>query len=120
MLPLDLVLVRHGQSEGNIANTRSRAGDHSAFTPEFLNRHSTRLRLTDRGRTQAKAAGEWLRANGLTQFDRHYVSEYARAVETAALLDLPNARWYMDFQLRERDHGRMDIIPDNVRQEQFA
>lgn len=120
MMPLDLILVRHGQSEGNIANTRSRSGDHSVFTPEFLNRHSARLRLTDKGRAQAKAAGDWLRKNGLTQYDRHYVSEYARAVETAALLDLPDAHWYMDFQLRERDHGRMDIIPDNVRQEQFA
>lgn len=120
MMPRDLILVRHGQSEGNIANTWSRAGDHSAFTTEFLNRHSTRLRLTNQGRAQAKAAGEWLKANGLTHFDRHYVSEYARAVETAALLDLPDAQWFMDFQLRERDHGRMDILPDNVRQEQFA
>lgn len=120
MLPLDLVLVRHGESEGNVANKRSRAGDNHDFTPDFLNRHSAKLRLTDKGQKQAKAAGKWLKENGLVQFDRHYVSEYARAQETAALLDLPQARWYMDFQLRERDHGLADILPDDVRKSRFA
>lgn len=120
MLPLNLVLVRHGESEGNIANKRSRAGDNRDFTPDFLNRHSAKLRLTEKGKEQAKAAGKWLRDNNLTRFDRHYVSEYTRALETAALLDLPDAQWYMDFQLRERDHGRVDIVSDEVRRTQFA
>lgn len=120
MLPLELALVRHGQSEGNAALKRSRVGDHSDYTADFLNRHSANLRLTNKGREQAKAAGKWLKENGLDTFDRHYVSEYTRAVETAAFLDLPNAQWYMDFQLRERDHGRADVVPNNVRQEQFA
>lgn len=120
MLPLNLVLVRHGESEGNIANKRSRAGDNHDFTPDFLNRHSAKLRLTEKGKEQAKAAGQWLKDNDLAQFDRHYVSEYTRALETAALLNLPDARWYMDFQLRERDHGRVDIVSDEVRRTQFA
>jgi NAD+ kinase len=120
MLPLDLVLVRHGESEGNVAIRRSRQGDNSDFTSDYLNRHSAKLRLTDKGRKQATASGEWLKKQGLAYFDRHYVSEYTRAIETAALLDLPDARWYMDFQLRERDHGRVDTVPDNVRREQFA
>lgn len=120
MLPFDIVLVRHGESEGNIANKRSRQGDHSDFTPAFLNRHSTSFRLTEKGRAQAKLAGEWLKQNNLAYFDRHFVSEYARAVETAALLDLPNASWRLDFQLRERDHGLVDIVPNNVRQERYA
>jgi NAD+ kinase len=120
MLPRDLILVRHGESEGNVANKRSRQGDDSAYTADFLNRHSTQLRLTDKGKKQAKAAGQWLRENGFAHFDRHYVSEYARALETAALLDLPDASWYMDFQLRERSYGLMDIIPDSIRKERFA
>ncbi len=119
MLPLNIVLVRHGESEGNTANRRSRKGDNSDFTEEFLNRHSSKLRLTDKGKVQAKMAGEWLKSQGLDRFDGYYVSEYTRAMETAALLNLPDANWHTDYQLRERDHGRVDILPDNVRQEQF-
>lgn len=118
--PRDLVLGRHGQSEGNVASARSRAGDDSVFTPEFQARHSAHLRLTDLGQAQARAAGQWLKAEGLVNFDRHYVSEYVRAAETAALLDLPGAEWYMDFMLRERDYGLMDIVTDKARREEFA
>ncbi len=119
MLPLNILLVRHGESEGNAAIGHSRAGDDSDYTEDFLNRHSTHLRLTDKGKVQAKMAGDWLKSQGLAHFDRCYVSEYARAMETAALLDLPDAVWYTDFQLRERDHGLADIISEKVRQEQF-
>src|SRR3989338_3726543 len=98
-LPIDLVLVRHGQSEGNAAKRRSEAGDHSAFTKEFLNRHSASFRLTDKGCAQAQRAGEYIRkefyGNGII-FDRFVTSEYIRAKETAGLLDLPNAQWYTD------------------------
>lgn len=119
-MPIDLVLVRHGESEGNVANKRSRAGDHSAFTPEFRERIGAVWRLTDRGRQQATIAGEWIRANLGDRFDRYYVSEYIRAQETAAHLNLPGARWFRDFYLRERDWGDMDVMPDDTRQERFA
>jgi broad specificity phosphatase PhoE len=39
-MPEDLYLVRHGESEGNLVNARSRQGDDSLFTPEHLGRHS--------------------------------------------------------------------------------
>jgi len=120
MLPLDIILVRHGQSEGNVAVERSRAGDNSDFTAEFMNRHSAHLRLTEKGKLQAEASGRWLKENGLYSFDRYYVSEYLRAMETAALLSLPDAKWYADFQLRESDHGLADIIPSDVRKERFG
>src|SRR5438874_4087686 len=70
-MPLDLVLVRHGESEGNVAFASSRLGDHSHFTPEFLARHSSKWRLTDKGREQAHAAGEWLRGHLAPAFDRY-------------------------------------------------
>jgi broad specificity phosphatase PhoE len=53
-MPEDLYLVRHGESEGNLVNARSRQGDDSLFTPEHLNRHSFEWHLTDRGIAQAK------------------------------------------------------------------
>ncbi len=123
MLPIDLVLVRHGQSEGNKAKRRSEKGDHSAFTPEFLDRHTSSFRLTALGRDQAVAAGTYLKSefyrNGYG-FDRCYVSEYNRALETAALLELPEARWFRESYLSERDWGDLDVCPENERAEKFG
>jgi broad specificity phosphatase PhoE len=120
MFPHDLYLVRHGESEGNIANSRSRRGDHSDFTPKFMNRHSSDLRLTSKGRAQAKAVGDWFRENTLAKFSGFCVSTYARALETASLLGIHNAKWNVDDRLRERDSGSVDIIPNNLRQERMA
>ena len=119
-MPIDLVLVRHGQSEGNLANRRSQNGDHSAFTPEFLKRHSSTYRLTKEGRQQAGLTGAWIRHNIGDKFDRYYASEYIRAQETAALLNLSDANWYLDFFLRERDRGQLDVMSDKFRRENHA
>jgi NAD+ kinase len=119
-MPLDLVLVRHGQSEGNVAKKRSKSGDDSDFTEEFCGRHSSSFRLTDRGREQARLAGEWVRAKVGERFGRYYVSESIRTKETAALLGLPDARWYQDFYLRERDYGHMDIVTESERKSRFS
>lgn len=119
-MPIDLVLVRHGNSEGNAANKRSREGDDSAFTEEFLMRHSSQWRLTDEGKGQAIAAGEWIRENFVfLPFDRYYTSEYLRAMETAAFLDLPDAKWYAEFYLRERDYGDLDVMTDKERKKRY-
>jgi broad specificity phosphatase PhoE len=119
MLPIELVILRHGYSEGNAANKASRRGDNSFFTPEFRERHSRTFRLTDRGIKQATAAGEWIRGNITQPFDRFYVSDYIRAKETAAHLNLPSALWQVEFNLRERDHALMDNIPDDEKKKLF-
>lgn len=119
-LPIDIVLVRHGQSEGNKANKASRKGDNRFFTPDFLNKHSREFRLTDRGIRQAEAAGKWLKLNAPMPFDRFYVSDYIRAKETAGHLDLPAACWRVEFHLRERDLGLMDNCPDDEKKRLFT
>ncbi|MBX4205044.1 MAG: histidine phosphatase family protein [Candidatus Doudnabacteria bacterium] len=119
MMPMNLVLVRHGESEGNVARGRSEHGDNSLFTEEFMNRHSSKLRLTDKGRTQAIAAGEWIKNNLNFKFGRHMVSSYMRAMETAALLNLSNPQWYQDIYLRERDIGAFDIISEESKQRDY-
>src|ERR1700675_4535998 len=96
-LPINLVLVRHGQSEGNAAKRRSEKGDHTAYSEEFKDRHSSSFRLTDKGKQQAVAAGQLLETLFPKGFDRYYTSEYARAKETAALLAIPEAKWYPNF-----------------------
>ena len=119
MLPIDLILVRHGQSEGNLAVHASRDGDNSFFTPEFLDRHSREFRLTNKGIEQAKMAGEWLKKNVQAPFDRFYVSDYIRAKETAFYLDLPQAEWRVEYQLRERDKALMDNCPVDEQKKLF-
>ena len=120
MLPLDIILVRHGQSEGNKANKASLKGDNHFFTPEFSDKHSRDFRLTNRGIGQAKSAGEWLKANVPMPFDRCYVSDYIRAKETAGHLGLPDACWRAEFHLRERDTALMDNCPDSEKNRLFS
>lgn len=122
-LPIDLVLVRHGQSEGNAAKRRSEAGDNSAFTPDFRARHTASFRLTDKGRGQAFRAGTVIRElffkEGLG-FDRYVTSEYTRAMETAGNLALPDAEWFCDFNLTERDWGELDVLPEDERDARYG
>lgn len=120
MVPIDLILVRHGQSEGNVANHASQDGDNCFFTEEHLGRHSRDFRLTDKGIWQAQCAGKWLRANVPMPLDRFYVSDYIRAKETAVELALPNALWRSEFHMRERDHALMDNIPNPEKKVRYA
>jgi broad specificity phosphatase PhoE/NAD kinase len=140
---LDCVLVRHGESEGNIAYNKSWQGDHSLYSGAFLKRHSSLWRLTDRGREQAMHAGEWIKNNmpaispllpqstsnqsllsnnsqQNTLFHRYYVSEYIRAMETAGLMNMPGSRWFVEVQLRERDWGQFDIMSQKERVVRFS
>jgi|SRR3989344_6545946 len=120
MLPKDIILVRHGQSEGNKAYKASRKGDNRFFTPEFRDKHSRTFRLTDLGVRQAKAAGEWFKANAPMPLDRFYVSDYIRAKETAGYLDLPGAEWRVEYHLRERDLALMDNCPEDEKKRLFV
>src|SRR5688500_7437097 len=118
-LPLDLVLVRHGESEGNEAVSRARAGD-ASMLDEVRTRHSSFWQLTARGREQAAHSGRWLRDEFPQGFDLHHSSEYVRAMQTAALLDLPGAEWLLHPDLRERSWGDLDRLTPEERREHFA
>lgn len=115
-MPIDLVLVRHGESEGNVAVKASEGGDDRHFTEEYRNRHSSLWRLTDKGISQAQAASEFIKKYIGPQFDRQYMSHYLRAQETAYWLDLPSARWREDIFIRERNWGEFDRIPASERE----
>lgn len=116
MLPIDLVLVRHGQSEGNIAEDHQ---NHPQYQDFFQHRHNASLQLTDLGIKQSQLAGQWIKDNISPFFHRYYTSEYLRALATAAHLDLPGARWYRELYLRERDHGLFDRLSDQERESQY-
>jgi 2,3-bisphosphoglycerate-dependent phosphoglycerate mutase len=92
-MPRTLVLVRHGQSEWNLKNLFTGWRD---------------VGLTDKGREEARAAGEKLKARGL-KFDIAYTSALTRAQKTCGIIldvlgqnDLKTIR---DQALNERDYG---------------
>jgi len=88
-----LVLVRHGQSEWNLNNLFTGWRD---------------VGLTEKGRAEAKAAGERLKALGLT-FDIAYTSALIRAQKTCDIIldELGQAglKTIRDQALNERDYG---------------
>ena len=90
-----LVLVRHGQSEWNLKNLFTGWKDPG---------------LTDKGVTEARAAGQRLKAKGL-KFDVTFTSALSRAQNTLKLIleelgqtGLPETR---DQALNERDYGEL-------------
>jgi len=118
--PLELVFVRHGESEGNVAANAAEQGDNSYYTEEFKSRHSSSWNLTDKGIEQAKTAGAWIRENinqGL--FDAYYASSYKRARRTAGFLGLPNAEWELRDYIREHDWGNLDAMNDEERMAKY-
>ncbi|MEI2735897.1 MAG: 2,3-bisphosphoglycerate-dependent phosphoglycerate mutase [Rhodoblastus sp.] len=88
-----LVLVRHGQSDWNLKNLFTGWKD-----PD----------LTPKGVEEAKAAGQRLKAMGLS-FDTAYTSALTRAQHTLKLmldeLGQPNLETTRDQALNERDYG---------------
>jgi 2,3-bisphosphoglycerate-dependent phosphoglycerate mutase len=90
-----LVLVRHGQSEWNLKNLFTGWKD-----PD----------LTPLGVEEAKAAGQRLKAKGLT-FDVAYTSELSRAQKTCGLIldqiGQPSLQTIRDIALNERDYGEL-------------
>lgn len=103
-MPKDLVLVRHGESEGNVAVKAAANGDFQYHTDAYYTTPGHRWRLTGKGRAQAAAMGAYLASLGI-QFDRYYVSPFVRTRETAGHLSLPGAHWRLNRAIRERDWG---------------
>lgn len=109
--PRSLVLVRHGESVGNVAATR--ADRAQALVVDVATRDAD-TPLSDRGREQARALGAWLAAlPPEEQPEVVWCSPYVRTLETAALalgaagLDVPLRR---DERLRDRELGVLDRL----------
>jgi broad specificity phosphatase PhoE len=105
--PVELVLVRHGESVGNVADRDARRRGAGRLT---LDARDADVELSDLGAEQAAAVGRHLAA--MAQDVRPTVllsSPYRRAADTARAavgdLDLPIT---LDERLRERDLGAFD------------
>ena len=108
-MPLDMYVIRHGESEQNTLITAGIKGDNSLFTQENVTVPDRSWRLTAAGRQQSDCIGKWLAAKQPV-FDRYLVSPYVRTRETAATMALPKARWIEKRILRERSWGEICTV----------
>lgn len=107
----ELILVRHGQSEGNVA---AEAADRDELHKIDVPARDPDVVLSETGRRQAEAVGHWLRE--LPEDKRPQVvwtSPYRRARETAEIA-LETSGLHLDFRvderLRDRDMGITDML----------
>ncbi|MDF2050607.1 histidine phosphatase family protein [Arthrobacter sp. Cr_A7] len=108
---VELLLIRHGESEGNVAATEARlAGAEVIDVPA----RDADVNLSDTGRDQAKALGTAL-ARIAEEFrpDAVFSSPYARALQTAEIA-VETAGWRAkvrtDERLRDRELGILDRL----------
>lgn len=107
----ELVLVRHGESEGNLARKFAESRGEEAIDLEWRDADTP---LSERGRAQAQALGGWV-----AELPRErrpveiWSSPYVRAYETARIaaevanLQLPVS---VDERLRDRELGVLDLL----------
>lgn len=105
--PSQLWLVRHGKSEGNVAD---RTAQHSGSGTVEVDDRDMDVRLSALGQRQAQALGAWMAGLAPRQRPTAVLSSpYVRAAHTAAAtvnrLGLPVS---VDPRLTERDLGVFD------------
>lgn len=116
----ELILIRHGQSEGNVAaEAAARDELHRIDVPA----RDPDVVLSETGREQAEAVGRWL--SELPETERPQVvwtSPYRRARETAEIAlkasDL-QLDYRVDERLRDRDMGITDMLTSAGIREQY-
>jgi 2,3-bisphosphoglycerate-dependent phosphoglycerate mutase len=112
--PERMWLVRHGQSQGNVARD---AADESGAHEIDIDMRDVDVQLSALGIEQAKAAGRWFAA--LPRDERPEIilsSPYVRARQTAEIICKAGAlaggpaRTIIDERLREREFGIFDRL----------
>lgn len=99
--PKHIVLVRHGQSEGDVRRAARKQADPS--------RHPRSEEQTRLGHEQSRAAGLWvtkfiLQAYGINHFDVYLTSPLIRTKQSAQSMGLSSS-WKDDTRISERDRG---------------
>ena len=117
--PAELLLVRHAESTGNVA--RDLAESTRALTIDIAERDMD-VAVSDRGREQARALGDWLCRLGRDQPTVVLASPYARAARTAELAlerTGSDVGVVLDERLREREFGILDRLTRRGIEERF-
>lgn len=102
-----LILVRHGESGGDVRRAAWRRGDRYVSTkrPEDEG-------LTTLGAEQSRRAGLWIVEHvigryALKYFDGYFVSMSRRSLQSATAMELDGSVWQGDERLNERNRGRI-------------
>jgi|JI10StandDraft_1071094.scaffolds.fasta_scaffold03142_14 broad specificity phosphatase PhoE len=114
LTPRHLVLVRHGESEGDVRRKQK--------LPAL--KHPIHEEQTKVGHEQSRAAGSWitkhiLGAYGLNGFDNYLVSPLIRTKQSADSLDLSDT-WVEDPRLAERNRGDIQGVTNKQHMERYA
>jgi 2,3-bisphosphoglycerate-dependent phosphoglycerate mutase len=111
--PAKLWLVRHGQSQGNVA----REAAHEAGLHEIdIDVRDVDVPLSDLGHQQAEAAGHWFAALPVDERPEVILSSpYVRARQTAEAICnagglITSVKMIVDERLREREFGIFDRL----------
>lgn len=101
--PRHLVIVRHGESEGDVRRALNKE-----FATSSLIKHPHDEEETERGRVQSAAAGKWIARFILDayniSFDACYTSPLIRTRQSAESLGIGDD-WQPDALLSERNRG---------------
>ena len=121
--PARLWLVRHGQSQGNVARD---AADLSGAATIDIDQRDVDVPLSDLGHRQAEAAGRWFAALPCEERPEVILSSpYIRARQTAEAICKAGAlaggpsRTIVDERLREREFGIFDGLTTRGIRERF-
>lgn len=105
-LPKRIILVRHGQSEGNV--------DSSIYGKLADNK----INLTEKGKKQALQAGKELKKMLKNESITFYVSPYKRTLQTyeniIKSLTNNNIQTFIDSRIREQEYGNMYSITKEI------
>lgn len=121
-MPVDLVFIRHGQSEANIIQKADKQSISHPAATQVNDRPDWRQRLSAKGIEQARVAKKWIdeHLGGVGSFDGRYVSPFLRTRETAAYIGgLEVGEWTVDDRLVERGWGVYGIVPRAEQRSQF-
>jgi len=112
--PQSLMIVRHGESAGNVARDAAMA---QGLAEINIAGRDIDVPLSPRGERQARALGEWLgRQSPALRPTVVLASPYKRAQDTAHLalqaagLDTENIPFIADERLREKEFGVLDRL----------
>jgi len=117
--PENIVIARHAQSHSNwVRQGEILDVEDSRYTDEHEYAVGRKVGLTEQGEAQAVALGGLIRSLDVT-FDAYFLSPSKRAIQTAKLMDLPDAEWQIERRIRERDYGVVETMSNERYEEEF-
>lgn len=111
-MPLNFILIRHGESEANVINELLKSNTLKSVPDWYKLKPDWQIRLSEDGINQAKSAGEYLKTLDL-DFKRSYCSPFLRTIETAAIVSQNTNQklsFVCDDRFRERSWGTFKAL----------